>query len=107
MPIDYDHALNKHTLEGAWAILSPHFHGGVPGSVLEEGCGCVVWLRRGLDFSGSDVQGIDDVGTHQDKLLISRQDVLLCDHRKSLRLARRFDLFLCLEVPEHLDLRAP
>lgn len=103
MSIDYDHDLNTHTIEGARAVLSKYFDGGIPRSVLDVGCGRGMWLRAVLDFGVTDVQGIDGVDTPEEKLQIPKDRVLLHDLGNSWDLARQFDLVLCLEVAEHLD----
>lgn len=71
-----------------------------PSSVLDVGCGTGAWLRVALDHGVSDVLGMD--GGAGD-LVIPQDSFRRVDLEQPLRLERRFDLAICLEVAEHLS----
>lgn len=105
MSVDYDHLQNLHTLEGAAATLQFLFPDGMPKSVLDVGCGTGTWLRAILDRGQTEVFGIDGVDIPQEKLLIDPKYFRHCDLTSPVDLGRKFDVVLCLEVAEHLDLQ--
>ena len=101
--IDYDHALNLHTLDGARAAFSKLPGGVLPASVLDVGCGTGTWLRAALDQGVTDAFGIDGVPIPAKQLLIPADMFRCLDLTRPVELGRKFDLVLCLEVAEHLD----
>lgn len=72
------------------------------GSVCDVGCGVAPWLRAFREMGVADVVGLD--GEHVDKatLQIPPELFVPCDLARSVKLGRRFDLALSLEVAEHL-----
>jgi SAM-dependent methyltransferase len=102
--IAYDHAANHHahSVEGADAALRTLFPDGVPGSILDVGCGTGTWLRAALDLGSNDVFGVDGVAVPVSQLLIAPKLFRQYDLNQRLDLGRRFDLVLCLETAEHL-----
>jgi SAM-dependent methyltransferase len=101
MEIDYDHAANLHTLEGAAAALATVFDKSVPRSLLDVGAGTGTWLRAASDLGVSDVFGID--GVIPEKFLhVDRNTIVRRDLSVAFDLGRRFDMALSLEVAEHL-----
>jgi 2-polyprenyl-3-methyl-5-hydroxy-6-metoxy-1,4-benzoquinol methylase len=103
MAIDYDHALNTHSLDGPQHVFANLFPGALPSSVLDVGCGIGTWLRAALDAGVPDVLGIDGINIPSDKLLIPAASFTVRDLTKPIDLGRRFDLVICLEVAEHLE----
>jgi SAM-dependent methyltransferase len=101
--VDYDHAANLHTLDGPRAALPKLFPFGLPGSILDVGCGTGTWLRAAIDMEISDVIGIDGVEIPQDQLLFPSHKFHCRDLGAPVDLGRRFELVICLEVAEHLD----
>jgi SAM-dependent methyltransferase len=98
----YYDALREGTRRSA-EIIVPHlitlFE---PESVVDVGCGAGLWLeafrRHGIgDFLGLDGDWAGDAG-----LAIPRELFRVADLEMPVRLERRFDLVLCLEVAEHL-----
>lgn len=77
-----------------------------PQSVVDVGCGRGAWLRAFLENGVPDVLGVDGHHLDRSRLLIPASHFLAHDLREPLRLRRRFDLALCLEVAEHLPQRA-
>jgi SAM-dependent methyltransferase len=103
MKIDYDHASNLHTLEGAASALPSLLDSVKPKSLLDVGCGMGVWLKAALELGISDVYGIDGVEISAEQLLIPHEVFRQQDLTQEWNLNRHFDALLCLEVAEHLD----
>jgi SAM-dependent methyltransferase len=102
MAIDYEHAQNLHTLEGAAAALTAVFSSSTPNSLLDVGCGIGTWLRAAVELGVSDVAGVDGVRAPEGSLFIDKDKIAYLDLTAPLKLNRRFDVVLCLEVAEHL-----
>jgi SAM-dependent methyltransferase len=101
--IDYDHDRNQHSLEGARAALSFLFRAGLPGSLLDVGCGRGMWVKSAMDMGVSDVYGVDGVDIPVDHLHFPRERFQQVNLAGSWDLGRKFDMILCLEVAEHVD----
>jgi hypothetical protein len=105
MTIDYDHAKNCHTTEGAataFSKLLAHLPT-PPCSLIDVGCGTGVWLRAALENGVSDVAGIDGVALAADRLLVPGSLITCHDLTRPIECIRRYDVALCLEVGEHLS----
>jgi hypothetical protein len=77
-----------------------------PASVIDVGCGLAQWLKVFEDACHSEVLGIDGFHVSLENSYISESNRLrvdLCDFIRTPVL-RSYDLVLCLEVAEHLDL---
>jgi SAM-dependent methyltransferase len=103
MNIDYNHAQNTHTLEGARTALAVLLSMIRPGSMLDVGCGTGVWLLAASELGVSDFVGIDGVDIPERELHIPSHHFVQRNLEFGFDLGRRFDLALCLEVAEHLD----
>ncbi len=103
MGVDYDHAANVHSIEGARAALVKLFSDGLPASILDLGCGTGTWLRAALDLGVSDIVGVDGVRIPRDELLFQRDKFFCLNLNGAIELHRRFDVAICLEVAEHLE----
>ena len=103
MSIDYDHALNPHTVEGARVALGILFSNHTPSSLLDVGCGTGTWLKAASDMGVSEVYGVDGIVQRSKKLLIPEERFRQQDLTHAWNLGRRFEYALCLEVAEHLD----
>ena len=73
-----------------------------PRSVIDVGCGIGSWLAIFCELGLEDFHGIDGNYVDAEALLIPREKFQAFDLTKPLRLDRRFDLALSLEVAEHL-----
>ncbi|WP_162343341.1 methyltransferase domain-containing protein [Cyclobacterium salsum] len=71
-------------------------------SVLDIGCGLGTWLKIFQESGVKDVLGIESAYMDMEKLVISKNKVIIHDLQKPLNLKRKFDLVVCLEVAEHL-----
>src|SRR5262249_12986364 len=100
--INYDHALNKHTLTGARASLPYIFERRCPKSLLDVGCGVGTWVRAAIEYGVSEVWGIDGIQLSDEALLFPAAFFRQQDLTQAWDLSRKFDIALCLEVGEHL-----
>ncbi|MEO8182836.1 MAG: methyltransferase domain-containing protein [Deltaproteobacteria bacterium] len=72
-----------------------------PRAVVDFGCGLGDWLRAFSDRGVEDVYGLDGNWVPVEKLAIPRERFQVVNFTSEIRLNRRFDLALCLEVAEH------
>jgi SAM-dependent methyltransferase len=77
-----------------------------PGSVVDVGCGTGLWVQAFRERGFTDVLGIDGPWAANAYLDIPAALFQEHDLTEPLRLERKFDLALCLEVAEHLPTEA-
>jgi hypothetical protein len=70
-------------------------------TMIDVGCGVGTWTAEFLR-QGVDAQGIDGDYVNRDLLRIPQDRFTAVDLRDTIRIERRFDLAICLEVAEHL-----
>lgn len=104
--IDYDHAQNLHTADGARAGFKYIRRFIDPKSLLDVGAGTGSWLKAAIDVGITDVQGVDGVRVDQRQLDVDPSVILERNLEKPFDLGRVFDVALCLEVAEHLSSEA-
>jgi SAM-dependent methyltransferase len=73
-----------------------------PSSVLDVGCGPGGWLRVFVENGVKFIQGIDGDYLEREQLLIDPQYFMAADLTKPIRIDRKYDLAVCIEVCEHL-----
>lgn len=73
-----------------------------PRSVVDVGCGLGTWLSAFADHGVKEILGLDGAYVDRESLEIPADCFLPFDLAKPLRLDRRFDLVVSLEVAEHL-----
>ena len=73
-----------------------------PESVVDVGCGTGIWLSVFKDYGIKDVLGVDGDYVDKGMLWVAKDEFLRHDLERPLRLERKFDLVLSLEVAEHL-----
>lgn len=87
------------------AVVVPHVMKLLrPKSVIDVGCGEGVWLTQFMACGVEDVMGLDGAYVRAEHLSIPQSKFLPCDLQAAWNVARRFDLAVCLEVGEHLDI---
>ena len=77
---------------------------GIPNTVIDIGCGVGTWSATALEYGVKSVVGVDGGYVPSDKRLLSADRFLACDlsDNLSVKIDRKFDLLICLEVAEHL-----
>ncbi len=73
-----------------------------PQSVVDVGCGVGSWLVTFLQNGIQDILGIDGLYVDQKMLLIPPSRFIPFDLQQPLRLDRKFDLAISMEVAEHI-----
>lgn len=73
-----------------------------PDSILDVGCGIGTWLKVAADLGVKDICGVDGAFIRKEQLKIRDADFVEWDLREPLKLNRKFDLVVSLEVGEHL-----
>jgi SAM-dependent methyltransferase len=86
----------------AAALLAVVFDLVRPRSLVDVGCGVGTWAAVALELGASEVLGIDGDYVDRSQLQIPHTCFMPWDLEKPLRLERRFDLAMSLEVAEHL-----
>ena len=76
-----------------------------PQSVVDLGCGHGIWLQTFAQHGVADYIGVDGDWVPLDKLHFPAERFVSARLDKPLRLGRRFDLAVSLEVAEHLPER--
>ena len=76
-----------------------------PNSVVDVGCGTGAWLATFQRHGVNDMLGIDGDYVAGEQLEIRLDQFLAHDLTAPIRLGRRFDLVVSLEVAEHLESR--
>jgi len=71
-------------------------------SVVDVGCGVGTWLSVFQKIGVQDIQGIDGKWVDKKMLVIPEENFLEIDLMNPCKMAKRFNLAICLEVAEHL-----
>lgn len=71
-------------------------------SVVDIGCGLGTWAKTAEEKGVKDFLGVDGVDLEQGDLKIPKQNFLSHDLTLPLKLDKKYDLAICLEVVEHL-----
>lgn len=105
---NYDHHFyaDRHgkTVYAANAIL-PLVLGALPrvDSAADFGCGVGTWLSVLKQLGVSEIRGLDGPWVEHNLLEISREDFQEVNLEEAIRLERRYDLAITLEVAEHIS----
>ncbi|HEX8075983.1 MAG TPA: class I SAM-dependent methyltransferase, partial [Thermoleophilaceae bacterium] len=98
---DFFSRIEPSARDSAARVLPPLLEALAPSSIVDVGCGSGAWLAEAERLGVDDYLGIDG-HTPTESLRIPPERFLLHDLTEPLRLERRFDLVMCLEVAEHL-----
>lgn len=74
-----------------------------PRSVVDVGCGMGTWLSVFRENNIDDIIGLDGNYVDKKRLLIPEKQFISHDLTRSIKLERKFDLVMSLEVAEHLS----
>ena len=100
---DDAHGGTVHVAESANVIVPVLLKHMTVESVVDYGCGLGDWLAAFRRLGVVDILGLDGPWIPESHLKIPNQSFRSTDLLSGVRLQRRFDLALCLEVLEHLD----
>jgi SAM-dependent methyltransferase len=98
----YSHTTDVHNKRAAGVVLPLLFSVVSPRSMLDVGCGLGSWLSVANELGVKDYLGIDGEHVDVSKLFILPDKLFKHDLTRPIRLERKFDLAICLEVAEHL-----
>jgi SAM-dependent methyltransferase len=77
-----------------------------PRSVLDVGCGLGTWLSVAQELGVAEVAGVEGAWLDRKLARVPASSITTADLEKPLKLGRRFDLAMTLEVAEHLSEKA-
>lgn len=101
-PAEWHQVYGDTTGESARRILPPLLDLFGTTSLVEIGCGNAHWTQAAIDAGVSDYCVVDGRWNDRDQLLVDSTRFYEADLALPLRLERRFDMALCLEVAEHV-----
>lgn len=90
------------SMRSAKEILPLIFGGFRPVSVLDVGCGLGDWLFVAESYGAKDIYGVDGDYIDKSRLKIPLEKYQTHDLKTVLKLDRKFDLVMSLEVGEHI-----
>ena len=100
---EYYNDQDSWTRPAARAVMEVLFEHYKPESVVDLGCGsaiCLDMLKN--EFNVSQILGVDGDWIKEEQLLISKENFHRHNFEKPLKLDKRFDLAVSMEVAEHL-----
>ncbi len=100
--LKYFHEEETHNLRAPRRIVPFIVDTFQPGSVVDIGCGTGTFLSVFSEFGVPEILGIDGHWVDRAKLHIPESFFLEVDLEAPIKLDRRFDLAVCVEVAEHL-----
>lgn len=74
-----------------------------PKSVADIGCGVGTWLKVFEGFGVSDVLGVEGHWVNEDSVVIPLDKFMKTNLEQPLKVDRKFDLAITLEVAEHIN----
>jgi SAM-dependent methyltransferase len=89
-------------LQSARAVLPAVFDLISPKSIVDVGCGIAPWLAAALELGATDILGIDGEYIDRTLLMVPEKFFQTADLNLPIKLERRFNLAICVEVGEHL-----
>ncbi len=101
----YIHEENIHN-SGASEIIVPHVLNLLDiNSVVDFGCGLGNFIKTFKDHGVNEILGLDGPWVEEEKIFnnISRNEFVVADLESPIKLDKKYDLGICLEVAEHLS----
>lgn len=98
----YVHSEVAHNTRAAEIVVPVLFEFIQPKSVLDIGCGIGTWLKIFGEFGVTDFTGVDGDYVEKEKLHIEQSKFIAHNLLEPLRLNKKYDLVVSLEVAEHL-----
>lgn len=74
-----------------------------PQSVCDIGCGVGLWLKAFMEHGVKEIKGFDGDWVKSEMLVIPPSSFSAVDISQPLKIDRKYDLTVCLEVAEHLN----
>ena len=102
MTTPYVHSETVHNTTAAREMLPAVLEVCPAKSIVDFGTGLGTWLKVATELGVEDVLGIDGDWVRPEQLAIPAEQFLAKSLHEEIRLGRRFDLAICLEVAEHL-----
>ncbi len=102
-PNEWHRAFGEKTGRSAELILKPLIQSFKPTSMIEIGCGNAHWSQVAIQAGIEDCCVVDGPWNNAENLLVDKKMFVAADLAKPLRLPKRFDLSVCLEVAEHIE----
>jgi hypothetical protein len=99
---EYFEEISKNSLRSAKEIVPLIFNYFTPKSVIDIGCGIGAWLSVWQQHGVNDILGIDGNYIDREQLLINADNFLAVELETDIKINRRFDLVMSLEVAEHI-----
>ncbi len=72
-------------------------------SAIDFGCGVGTWLLVLKEKGCQEILGLDGHWVNQDLLVIPKETFRQVDFEKRIKIDKRYDLAICLEVAEHVS----
>lgn len=76
-----------------------------PKSVIDVGCGLGTWLSVFKDLGVNDILGLDGDWVDKNQLFIPKDNFITTDLENPVKIEKKFDLAISLEVGEHINKR--
>lgn len=100
---EYYSRLSGGIIDSAKAVVPMVLKLVAPSSIVDLGCGIGIWLAEFKRQGVTDILGVDGPHIQVDQLHVHPNEFLAADLAQPLKLNRRFDLAMSLEVGEHLE----
>ncbi|MEM9857633.1 MAG: methyltransferase domain-containing protein [Bacteroidota bacterium] len=99
-------ARHSNTLYSAETIISLIKDLISPRSVVDVGCGVGTWLKVFQDSGIDEILGIEGEWVNTNDLVINKDNFLKTNLEDKLRVDKKYDLAMTLEVAEHISLES-
>lgn len=94
---------NAETEKSAEIVLDELFRFFQPNSMVDFGCGVGTWLKKGKEKGVKEILGIEGDWLDKSHLVIKEDSFQYKNLTTQIRLSKRYDLAISLEVAEHIE----